>query len=180
MSAATVAGIFLIVMPLAFNAAFGLLAARFDYPDILGSPGVIVGERSGNPALGTRRERGGPLAQAWCWPWRARASARRHLLRDTWDARQNCCTEGGNETRWHDQRKRLSQRARASRSPGRPRFLVRDDGTDRQAAGRRRADATSASPIHRAKGLQMTAELLRNHLRSSPEPPKLDAWGGSK
>jgi hypothetical protein len=27
-----VTGIFLIVMPLAFNAAFALLAARFDYP----------------------------------------------------------------------------------------------------------------------------------------------------
>jgi hypothetical protein len=37
-STATVAGIFLIVMPLAFNAAFGLLAARFDYPDILRRP----------------------------------------------------------------------------------------------------------------------------------------------
>jgi hypothetical protein len=38
MSAATAAGVLLIVVPVAFNVAFGLLAARFDYPDILRSP----------------------------------------------------------------------------------------------------------------------------------------------
>ena len=32
------AGLLLIVMPVAFNVAFGLLAARFDYPDILRRP----------------------------------------------------------------------------------------------------------------------------------------------
>ena len=35
MSTATTAGVLLIAVPLAFNAAFALLAARFDYPDIL-------------------------------------------------------------------------------------------------------------------------------------------------
>jgi Domain of unknown function (DUF4386) len=35
MSTATFAGLLLIVMPVAFNVAFGMLAARFDYPDIL-------------------------------------------------------------------------------------------------------------------------------------------------
>ncbi|HEY3614808.1 MAG TPA: DUF4386 family protein [Gaiellales bacterium] len=38
MSSATLAGLFLIVVPIAFNGAFGLLAARFDYPDILRRP----------------------------------------------------------------------------------------------------------------------------------------------
>ena len=38
MSASTLAGLLLIVVPLGFNAAFGLLAARFDYPDILRRP----------------------------------------------------------------------------------------------------------------------------------------------
>jgi Domain of unknown function (DUF4386) len=38
MSTATLAGILLIVVPVAFNTTFGLLAARFDYPDILRRP----------------------------------------------------------------------------------------------------------------------------------------------
>lgn len=38
MSTATLAGLFLIAMPVAFNASFALLAARFDYPDILRKP----------------------------------------------------------------------------------------------------------------------------------------------
>jgi hypothetical protein len=42
MSVVALAGIFLIVMPLAFNAAFALLAARFDYPDILRRPTAEV------------------------------------------------------------------------------------------------------------------------------------------
>ena len=45
MSTATIAGLFLIAMPLAFNAAFALLAARFDYPDILRKPTEEVLER---------------------------------------------------------------------------------------------------------------------------------------
>ncbi len=38
MSTQTLAGGFLIAVPLGFNAAFALLAARFDYPDILRRP----------------------------------------------------------------------------------------------------------------------------------------------
>ena len=37
-SALTVAGLLLIVVPIAFNVAFALLATRFDYPDILRQP----------------------------------------------------------------------------------------------------------------------------------------------
>jgi hypothetical protein len=44
-STARVAGAFLIAMPVAFNAAFGMLAARFDYPDILRRPTAEVLER---------------------------------------------------------------------------------------------------------------------------------------
>src|SRR5215212_2703265 len=45
MSAETAAGALLIALPLAFNALFGLLAARFDYPDILRRPTAEVLER---------------------------------------------------------------------------------------------------------------------------------------
>ena len=38
MGTATFAGLLLIVMPVAFNVAFGMLAARFDYPDISAPP----------------------------------------------------------------------------------------------------------------------------------------------
>ncbi|MFE4196767.1 DUF4386 domain-containing protein [Paenarthrobacter sp. NPDC056912] len=38
MSAGVAAGVLLIVLPLAFNAAFAALASRFDYPDILRRP----------------------------------------------------------------------------------------------------------------------------------------------
>jgi hypothetical protein len=41
----TAAGIVLIAEPIAFNVAFGLLAARFDYPDILRQPAAEVLER---------------------------------------------------------------------------------------------------------------------------------------
>ena len=53
MNAETAAGLFLIVVPLAFNAAFGLLAARFDYPDILRRPTgeVLTRFREGGTAL---------------------------------------------------------------------------------------------------------------------------------
>jgi hypothetical protein len=34
----TLTGLVLIVLPIAFNVAFGLLAARFDYPDVLRQP----------------------------------------------------------------------------------------------------------------------------------------------
>jgi hypothetical protein len=45
MSVDAVSGVFLIVMPLAFNAAFALLAARFDYPDVLRRPTAEVLDR---------------------------------------------------------------------------------------------------------------------------------------
>jgi hypothetical protein len=41
-SVETVVGLFLLAMPVAFNVAFGLLAARFDYPDILRRPDAEV------------------------------------------------------------------------------------------------------------------------------------------
>jgi hypothetical protein len=41
----TAAGILLIAVPIAFNVAFALLAARFDYPDILRRPTIEVLER---------------------------------------------------------------------------------------------------------------------------------------
>src|SRR5215216_4312496 len=42
MSAATVAGLLLIAVPIAFNVAFGMLAARFDYPDVVRRPTAEV------------------------------------------------------------------------------------------------------------------------------------------
>jgi uncharacterized protein DUF4386 len=45
MSAVTLAGLLLVAMPLAFNVSFGMLAARFDYPDILRRPTNEVLER---------------------------------------------------------------------------------------------------------------------------------------
>jgi hypothetical protein len=42
MSTITIAGLVLIAVPLAFNAAFTQLAARFDYPDILRQPTTDV------------------------------------------------------------------------------------------------------------------------------------------
>ena len=47
MSAVTVTGLLLIAVPLGFNAAFALLAARFDYPDILRQPTAEVLTRFG-------------------------------------------------------------------------------------------------------------------------------------
>src|SRR4051794_3572421 len=38
MSTLTIAALLLIAVPLGFNAAFALLAARFDYPDVLRKP----------------------------------------------------------------------------------------------------------------------------------------------
>ncbi len=45
MSTETVTGLLLIALPIAFNAAFALLASRFDYPDILRRPTAEVLER---------------------------------------------------------------------------------------------------------------------------------------
>jgi Domain of unknown function (DUF4386) len=44
-STATLTGVALIAIPLAFNAVFALLAARFEYPDILRQPTSAVLER---------------------------------------------------------------------------------------------------------------------------------------
>ena len=53
MTATTLAGVGLILVPLAFNAAFALLAARFDYPDILRRPtgDVLAAFRAGGASL---------------------------------------------------------------------------------------------------------------------------------
>jgi hypothetical protein len=56
-SAVTLAGLLLIAVPLAFNAAFTLLAARFDYPDILRRPTAEV--------LSRFRAGGTPLVRTW-------------------------------------------------------------------------------------------------------------------
>ena len=53
MSAATFTGLLLIALPIAFNAAFGMLAARFDYPDVLRKPTdeVLAAFRAGGSSL---------------------------------------------------------------------------------------------------------------------------------
>jgi hypothetical protein len=52
-SATTIAGLLLIAVPLAFNAALALLAARFDYPDVLRrpTPDVLAAFRAGGTSL---------------------------------------------------------------------------------------------------------------------------------
>jgi hypothetical protein len=42
MSTATVAGLLLVAVPIAFNVSFAVLAARFDYPDVLREPTDVV------------------------------------------------------------------------------------------------------------------------------------------
>jgi hypothetical protein len=53
MTTPTVAGLLMIVVAFAFNAAFALLAARFDYPDILREPtaDVLAKFRAGGASL---------------------------------------------------------------------------------------------------------------------------------
>jgi Domain of unknown function (DUF4386) len=53
MTTATVAGLLMIIVAFAFNAAFALLAARFDYPDILREPtaDVLAKFRGGGTSL---------------------------------------------------------------------------------------------------------------------------------
>jgi hypothetical protein len=53
LSTTTLAGLALISLPVAFNASFALLAARFDYPDILRQPtaDVLSKFRAGGTAL---------------------------------------------------------------------------------------------------------------------------------
>ena len=57
MSTATLAGLLLIVVPLAFNGAFAALASRFDYPDVLRHPTSEV--------LAKFREGGNSLVLLW-------------------------------------------------------------------------------------------------------------------
>src|SRR3954447_18483222 len=57
MSTAAVAGLLLIAVPVGFNVAFTLLAARFDYPDILRRPSAEV--------LSKFRAGGTPLLLMW-------------------------------------------------------------------------------------------------------------------
>ena len=49
----SLAGVVLIVLPIAFNVAFGMLAARFDYPDVLRQPTheVLARFRAGGRSL---------------------------------------------------------------------------------------------------------------------------------
>ena len=53
MSASTAAAILLIGVPIGFNVAFGMLAARFDYPDVLRKPTheVLARFREGGRSL---------------------------------------------------------------------------------------------------------------------------------
>jgi Domain of unknown function (DUF4386) len=57
MSTVTITGLLLVAVPLAFNTAFTLLAARFDYPDILRQPTTDV--------LSKFRAGGTPLVLTW-------------------------------------------------------------------------------------------------------------------
>ncbi|MFC7597644.1 DUF4386 domain-containing protein [Terrabacter sp. GCM10028922] len=66
MSTATVTGLFLVALPVAFNVAFGVLAATFDYPDILRRPTHEV--------LARFRE-GGTRLLLWWWIFALTAAA---------------------------------------------------------------------------------------------------------
>jgi hypothetical protein len=66
MSTLTVAGVLLIALPVAFNLAFGVLAATFDYPDILRRPTIEV--------LARFRE-GGTKLLVWWWIFALTAAA---------------------------------------------------------------------------------------------------------
>jgi hypothetical protein len=66
MSTVTVAGVLLLALPVAFNVAFGVLAATFDYPDILRHPTHEV--------LARFRE-GGTTLLLWWWIFALTAAA---------------------------------------------------------------------------------------------------------
>jgi len=66
MSTVTVAGILLLALPVAFNVAFGALAATFDYPDILRRPTHEV--------LARFRD-GGTKLLLWWWAFALTAAA---------------------------------------------------------------------------------------------------------
>jgi uncharacterized protein DUF4386 len=64
MSVATLAGVVLIAVPIAFNAAFAMLAARFDYPEVLREPTatVLAKFRAGGTSL---------VVTWWAFAWTA-------------------------------------------------------------------------------------------------------------
>ena len=66
MSTVTVAGIMLLALPVAFNVAFGALAATFDYPDILRRP---------TPEILARFRGGGTKLLLWWWIFALTAAA---------------------------------------------------------------------------------------------------------
>jgi hypothetical protein len=66
MSTVTVAGVLLLAMPVAFNVAFGVLAATFDYPDILRHP---------THEVLTRFREGGTKLLLWWWLFALTAAA---------------------------------------------------------------------------------------------------------
>ena len=71
MSTITVAGILLLALPVAFNVAFGVLAATFDYPDILRRP---------TPEVLARFLQGGTKLLLWWWIFALTAAAWLHSL----------------------------------------------------------------------------------------------------
>ena len=66
MSTVTVAGVLLLALPVAFNVAFGVLAATFDYPDILRRP---------THEVLTRFREGGTKLLLWWWIFALTAAA---------------------------------------------------------------------------------------------------------
>ena len=66
MSTITVAGILLLALPVAFNVSFGVLAATFDYPDILRRP---------TPEVLARFRHGGTKLLLWWWIFALTAAA---------------------------------------------------------------------------------------------------------
>jgi hypothetical protein len=66
MSTVTVAGVLLLALPVAFNVAFAVLAATFDYPDILRRP---------TRAILARFREGGTKLLLWWWIFALTAAA---------------------------------------------------------------------------------------------------------
>jgi hypothetical protein len=66
MTTATVAGVWLLALPVAFNVAFGVLAATFDYPDILRRP---------THEVLARFRKGGTKLLLWWWIFALTAGA---------------------------------------------------------------------------------------------------------
>ncbi|MGH3345679.1 MAG: DUF4386 domain-containing protein [Nocardioides sp.] len=66
MSTTSVAGVLLLALPVGFNVAFGVLAATFDYPDILRRP---------TPEVLSRFRTGGTKLLLWWWIFALTAAA---------------------------------------------------------------------------------------------------------